>query len=130
VIAVDTNLIVRLVVMDDNHQLQMARDVFEAQPIFIAAIALLETIWVLTRKYGYPRDVVLQSLDAVFALGTVTLENEPLTRWALDRFARGADLGDMLLLVAAREQDGFVTFDTGIARRAGPQSPVTVRTLI
>lgn len=128
-IAVDTNLIVRLVVMDDDHQLQMARKVFEAEPILVPSIALLETVWVLTRKYLYPRDAVLQSLDAVFALGSVTLENEPLTRWALDRFARGADLGDMLLLVASREQDAFVTFDTGIARRAGPQSPVTVRTL-
>ena len=129
VIAVDTNLIVRLVVMDDDRQLELARQVFEDQPVYVPAIALLETVWVLTRKYLYPRDAVLQSLDAVFALGSITLENEPLTRWALDRFARGADFGDMLLLVAAREQDAFVTFDTGIARRAGPQAPVTVRAL-
>ncbi len=128
-ISVDTNLIVRLIVMDDARQLELARQTFDDHPIYISAIAILEAVWVLSRKYRYPRDAVLESLDAVLAVGSVTLENELLTRWALDRFARGADLADMLLLVASREQDAFVTFDAGIARRAGTHAPVSVQTL-
>ncbi len=128
-IAVDTNLIVRLVVMDDDRHLELARSTFEKQPVFVPAIALLETVWVLTRRYGFSRDAILEAIEAVLVLGSVTLENETYTRWALDRYSRGADLGDMLLLVACREQDAFATFDKQIARRAGPESPVQIQLL-
>ncbi len=128
-IAVDTNLIVRLVVMDDHNQLNIVRQIFDSQPVFLPAIALLETVWVLTRVYGYSRDLVIASLDAVLAFGSVTLENEVQTRWAIDRYSCGADLADMLLLVASREQSAFATFDSRITRRAGAQTPVPIQLL-
>ena len=128
-IAVDTNLIVRLVVMDDDRHFELARSTFEKQPVYVSTIALLVTVWVLTRRYGFSRDAVLEALGAVFAVGSVTLENETHTKWALDRYSRGADLGDMLLLVASREHEAFVTFDKQIAQRAGPETPVQIQLL-
>lgn len=129
VIAVDTNVILRLVVMDDARQLELARRIFDAQAIYVPAIALLEAVWVLTRIYGYSRDAILQAIDALLAVGSVTLENEAQTLWALSRYSRGADLADMLLLVASREQTAFATFDGQLARRAGDDTPVPVQLL-
>ena len=50
-IAVDTNVLVRLLTGDDSKQ-EAARSLFAREPIWIAKTVLLETGWVLRGLYG------------------------------------------------------------------------------
>ena len=52
-IAVDTNVLVRLLTGDDLKQAAAARSLFAAGPIWIAKTVLLETAWVLRSLYGF-----------------------------------------------------------------------------
>ena len=51
------------------------------------------------------------------------------TAWALSRYRAGADLGDMMHIVASAKLAGFATFDRRIARHTDLSSPVPVQTL-
>ena len=46
-IAVDTNLVVRLLANDDRHQVRKASEVFAANEVLLSKTVLLETEWVL-----------------------------------------------------------------------------------
>ncbi len=52
-----------------------------------------------------------------------------MVHWAIGRSAKGADIADMIHIAASRHQAAFATFDRGVARAAGPDSPVPVETL-
>lgn len=52
-IAVDTNVLVRLLTADDPKQLAAARSLFASDPIWVAKTVLLETGWVLRSLYGF-----------------------------------------------------------------------------
>ena len=51
-IAIDANIIVRLLTKDDDKQYQKAYRLFEQHPIFISETVILETEWVL--RFAYP----------------------------------------------------------------------------
>ena len=52
-----------------------------------------------------------------------------LVTWSIERFVEGADIADMIHLVAACRTAGFYTFDRRVARAAGPDSPIPIETL-
>jgi predicted nucleic-acid-binding protein len=129
VVAVDTNVIVRLIAMDDADQLRRAERTVAERGIFVSQIALLESAWVLGSIHGFDRRWVAQSMLALLKTENVQAELEDWAFWALEQAEQGADLADMLLLVAARDQEAFATFDKRLARKAGAGSPVRVETL-
>jgi len=51
-VAVDTNVLVRLLVNDDARQTRRARALIEREQVFISATALLESEWVLRSADG------------------------------------------------------------------------------
>lgn len=51
-VAVDTNVVVRLLTNDHAAQAKRAVALFRANPIFVAKSVLLETEWVLRYSYG------------------------------------------------------------------------------
>lgn len=53
VIAVDTNIVVRLLARDDEMQYQASRILFETQEIFIPDTVVLELEWVLRYAYNF-----------------------------------------------------------------------------
>ena len=61
-IAVDTNLLVRLLSGDDAKQAVSARAVFSSGPIWIAKTVLLETGWVLRSLYGSEEGAIREAL--------------------------------------------------------------------
>lgn len=63
VIAVDTNVVVRLLARDDETQYQASRALFETQEIFIPDTVVLELEWVLR----YACDFLPAEIGAAFA---------------------------------------------------------------
>jgi predicted nucleic-acid-binding protein len=128
-IAVDTNIIVRLITWDDPLQAEQAQSLVTAEPVFVSLLALLETEWVLRSSHGFSRQDIADAFLALFALPNITVEQPALARWAVESHADGADLGDALLLVSAREATEFVTFDKRLPKKLGPGSPVAIKVL-
>jgi predicted nucleic-acid-binding protein len=89
---------------------------------------LVETEWVLRSLYHWDRKAIADVLSELADLPNLTVAPARL-RWAIERFAAGADFADMIHLAAAEGLERFVTFDRGVARKAGRDTPLPIETL-
>lgn len=117
-IAIDTNILVRLLTRDDDAQAKRAAALFEHEEIFIAKTVLLETEWVLRFSYELNRPVILEALKNAVGLPHVTLEDSPAVAEALDLFEVGMDFADALHLASGRTAVQFATFDERLKKHA------------
>lgn len=117
-LAVDTNVIVRLLVNDDERRGARARALFDSDDVWIGATVLLEVAWVLESVYGLERAAVAESLDRLLGLPNVRVENPRAVATALAAATRGVDLADALHLCRAPEGIEFATFDRMLAKSA------------
>src|ERR1039457_3819826 len=74
-IAVDTNVLVRLLTGDDPMQEAAARSLFATEPIWIAKTVLLETGWVLRSLYGFEDSAIRDSFTKLLGLKNVHAED-------------------------------------------------------
>ena len=74
-VAVDTNVLIRLVVADHAAQAARAAAVFRSGPVFIAKSVLLEAEWVLRYSYQLGAEAILRSLRAVLGLENLSVED-------------------------------------------------------
>jgi predicted nucleic acid-binding protein len=118
-IAVDTNIVIRLLTGDDPRQAPRARTLFENSAVRLPKTVVLETEWVLRRLYGFGRDQVAAALTALVALPNVRCEDEAAIVAALEWAMSGLDFADALHLASARSANPFATFDADLVRRAG-----------
>ena len=116
-IAVDTNVLVRLIVADDAVQGERAAGLFaRTAEVFIAKTVVLETAWVLRSAYGFPRQDVAAALRRVAGLPNVVIEDAEQVAVALDLASRDVDVADALHVAACREASAFYTFDRRLIR--------------
>jgi predicted nucleic-acid-binding protein len=118
VIAVDTNVLVRLLTEDDPVQAARARALFRSGEIFVAATVLLETEWVLRALYRRDPKAIIDALEATISLPNVRCENEPAIRRAMLWQRQGLDFAHALHLAFGHDAKQFATFDRAMARRA------------
>lgn len=106
--ALDTNLLVRLLTNDDSRQAAKVeawlRDhATPKAPAYIDHVVLCELAWVLERSHSYGRGEVRSALAALLEHDQLKVESPGLVRQALLLHAQGpADFSDYLL--AARAQ--------------------------
>lgn len=117
-LAVDTNVVVRLLVNDDQRQGAIARDLFASDEIHISVTVLLETAWVLESVYGLDVKDVTRSLRGLLGLPNVRMEDAGNIASALDAADKGLELADALHVTRAPAHAEFVTFDRELARAA------------
>ena len=129
VIAIDTNILVRLMMADDPRQLEGARNLLSAGPVFVSLVALMEAEWVLRSRYSLSRKQIVAAMRDVIAFESVSVELPDQVEWALRRLDAGSDLADMILLIASRETERFATFDRRLLRENAQGSPVAVELL-
>ena len=110
-IAVDTNVVVRLLVLDDSDQSARARDLFAAEQIFIPDTVVLETAWVLAYSYELDKDAIAVGLRRLFGLPNVHLRDAAEMALALEWCGRGLDFADALHLVQSAHCARLLTFD-------------------
>jgi predicted nucleic-acid-binding protein len=122
VIAVDTNVIVRLLVGDDARQLERAARLFAGtSPIFIAKTVLLEAAWVLQSAYAFPRRKVVEALQRLGGLSNVIVEDAERVAHALRHADQGLDVADALHVASSLDAETFYTFDQRLIRQAATQ---------
>ena len=93
-IAVDTNVVVRLLTGDDPQQAAAAKSLFAAGPIWIAKTVLLETGWVLHSLYGFDESAIREAFTKLLGLKNVHTEDKPSMAAALALTAHGIELAD------------------------------------
>jgi predicted nucleic-acid-binding protein len=123
VLAIDTNMVVRLLTDDDPEQAAKARRLIETEAVFVASTVLLETEWVLRSAYGLDRSAVIRSLTAFVGLPLVKLEDPARMERALRRASSGMDFADALHLASAEGCEAFVTFDRRLEKAAAAEGP-------
>lgn len=123
-IAVDTNVLVRLLTGDDPAQTRLAADLFAQESIFIPKTVLLETEWVLRYSYELSPTVILTAYRKLLGLPQVAVEDNNALVEALARYEEGMDFAAALHLASMGEADQFATFDARLKKRAGTQVKV------
>jgi predicted nucleic acid-binding protein len=118
VVAVDTNIIVRLLTGDDPAQLERARRLFEAETVFLPKTVILEAEWVLRSLYGLAPKEIAGALSAMVALPQIRCEDVATVIEALECLLQGLDFADALHVASSRMAERFCTFDRALVRRA------------
>ena len=121
-LAVDTNVVVRLLVKDEPTQSRRAASLFERESIFLPQTVLLETEWVLRYAYERTRLDIGRALRALVGLPNVTVEGEAEVANALASFDAGLDFADALHLASSSRAERFATLDKTLIKRAKGRS--------
>jgi predicted nucleic-acid-binding protein len=127
--ALDTNVLVRYVVQDDEAQLAAARRlirkcVVEGQTLFVPVTVTLELEWVLRASFEYEKDEVMEALSNLFSAAELSFESERALEVALQLYRSGtADFADCLhvALAAQAGESPLWTFDKRAAKVSGAQ---------
>ena len=120
--AVDTNVLVRLVVRDDPEQVQIAES-FTAAGAWVSHLVLAETAWVLDAVYDRTAEQVATAVDMLLNHKALTIQDADVVGSALEHFRKRPTLGfsDCLVLEIARKAGHLPlgTFDRDLSRVDG-----------
>ena len=116
--ALDTNVVVRLIVRDDPSQVMRAATLVRENACWLPTTVLLEAEWVLRAVFGYSPEQVVEALGRLVSMENVELESVTAARLALDWHQLGLDFADALHLAASHDRDRFATFDTALRKAA------------
>lgn len=117
-IALDTNLIVRVAARDDEKQLQAALEVLGQPRLWLAKTVLLETEWVLRYTYELDRGTIAETFKRFLGYPNITFEDRRSVLRAVAWYDGGMDFADALHLASSDAAERFVTFDRTFATKA------------
>lgn len=126
-IAVDTNVVVRLLVKDDELQYAQSLALFQSHSIFLSDTVILETEWVLRFSYSLQPSEISQSLKLLIGLPTVKVTDANRLAQALKWHTDGLGFADAFHLACCSHCSALYTFDQQFIRRA--QSLTVLRVL-
>jgi predicted nucleic-acid-binding protein len=123
-IAVDTNVLVRFLVRDDEQQAEAARKRFKEaearrERLKIPLLVVLELIWVLESAYDKTRAEILDALGLLRQMPLFAFQCDPvIERLLADGAKYKADLSDILIAHSAESPDceAGITFDKQAAK--------------
>ena len=122
--AVDTTLLMRLLVRDDPKQVAAAEE-FVERGAWVSQLVLAETLWVLDAVYERSSSQLAAALDLLLDHQHLTLQDADVVGEALAYFRARPALGfsDCLVLAIARKAGHLPlgTFDRNLARLEGTQ---------
>ncbi len=120
--AVDTNVLVRLLVRDEKAQVKVAEDFVETGA-WVSHLVLAETLWVLDAVYERTPDQLTTAVELLLNHATLTLQDPDVVTLALENFRAHPSLSfsDCLILEIARRAGHIPlgTFDRNLAKLDG-----------
>lgn len=126
-ITVDTNILVRAVVRDDQKQARIASKILkEADLIAVPLPCLCEFVWVLRRVYNFGQQDISAALETLLNASNVAV-NRPAVDAGLAVLNEGGDFADGLIAYEGHWLGGetFVSFDkraVSLIARQGQQA--------
>ena len=140
-IAIDTNVLLRYLLLDDEIQAKKAADLIQSgQTVYISHVVLVETVWTLKgKKYKLTPTQIDATITALFEEQNIVVQDEQLVWRALADYRRHAvegtsrlDFSDALIMHTGQDAavhyaekfGGFYTFDVAaIDSLQGAKSP-------
>jgi predicted nucleic-acid-binding protein len=124
VLAVDTNVLVRLIARDEPTQVRVAEE-FVSRGAWISHLVLAETVWVLDSVYGLSRDKLTVAVEMLLNHRELTLQDSEVVSEALENYRKrtAVDFSDCLVLGIAKKAGHMPigTFDRDFAKMEGIQ---------
>ena len=126
-LGVDTNVLVRFLVRDDEPQFEKARklikrEVAAGRSVFVSQLVLLETEWVLRSRYSLPKNLIIETISSLLDATDVQIEDESAIEEALFSW-RDANVDFADCLVGARNRRlgcrATATFDVKASKLLG-----------
>lgn len=122
--AIDTNVLVRFILADDEQQLASVDRLMEQEegPFFVSHIVLAELVWVMKTGFRMRKDLLDAAISRIMASPTFEVEREWLVAKALAQFRSGrAGFADYLIGAVAQEAGcrDTVTFDRKLEETPG-----------
>ena len=122
--AVDTNVLVRLIVRDDPKQVEVA-EAFIACGAWVPQLVLAETIWVLDAVHERSAAQLAAAIEMLLNHAHLSVQDADVVGRALSQFRLRPALGfsDCLVLEIARKAGHLPlgTFDRGLSRLEGAE---------
>ena len=117
-IALDTNVLVRFLVRDDEEQASAANKLLTSltaeAPGFVCREVVVELVWVLERAYGFPRDQIADVLEHLVSTEVLVIEAADDVAQAAFRYrAAGAGFSDLMILAAAERAQALPMYTFG-----------------
>jgi predicted nucleic-acid-binding protein len=117
-IAVDTNLVVRILTNDDPNQARRAVKILKSDDIFIPKTVLLETEWVLRHAYEIKSSKIIIGFQKLIGLPNVRVEDPDSVYQAISWYENKLDFADALHLASSKKCASFATFDSSLIKKA------------
>lgn len=125
-LALDTNVILRYLVQDNEVQAEAAGSLLESltadRPGFICREVTVEMVWVLERSYRFTRSQIADVLvEMTLTQGLVFEAEDDVVRAALQYRQGGPGFANLMILAAVTraEADPLYTFDRALSRKEG-----------
>ena len=132
-IAVDTNVLLRYLLRDDDAQAERARHIFEhAARVLITDVVLAETVWTLIgRRYGATKADLIAVVDNLLQEPNVRFEDDEVIWSALQAYREtDADFADAVIVYKAQKTatlgnglDTVYTFDAAALQLPNTAEP-------
>ncbi|MCB1631998.1 MAG: type II toxin-antitoxin system VapC family toxin [Pseudomonadales bacterium] len=114
--AIDTNVLVRLLVSDNAIQSKASHKLFASEDIFIPDTVLLETEWVLRAAFDLTPADICTAFRRVCGLQNVTVSDGTLIAQVIAWHEVGFDFADAFHLALSKDQDTLKTFDANFIK--------------
>lgn len=121
-IGIDTNVLARSILNDDEEQSPLAKErirkLINLDGLFIASYTLVELVWIMTIKKKSKKDIVLV-LKSLLETKGIFIGRDDCVRKAVTLFENGkADFCDYLIYSESQEEKvkSIITFDKNFAK--------------
>ncbi len=127
-IALDTNVLARLLLADDAAQLARVKALMGKKQTYTAPVTvMLELVWVLEANDCTPQDIE-RGIQLLLGLANFQPASAQHIRQALAWYITGMDFADALHLAQCQQAEQLLTFDKRFvksAKKNGSAAPVT-----
>ena len=121
-VSIDTNVLIRLIVRDDEAQLRQATR-FIAAGAWVSHLVIAEMSWVLDSVYGHSPRQIAEVVSMLLEHNEIIVQDPEVVATALEHFKGNTGIGfsDCLLLTIARSAGNvpFATFDRKLGKLSG-----------
>lgn len=114
-IAIDTNVLVRMLIDDDKDQSRTARQALtlaetHSIPVLVLAEVLVETVWVLESVYGCSRKEIADFLEKLTHTGLFSFHEPQMIRKIVAQYKKKGDFADLMIVQQAQSHKALKLF--------------------
>lgn len=124
-VGIDTNVLARYILQDDEKQAKTASDFLESlhpgYQGYITKTVLVELVWLFAQGYKLPRNTIANVITEILTTNTLQIESANQVSQALAQYQQTtADFSDLLIATTAKNKgcEQTVIFDKKASKHA------------